>query len=104
MVGVEEDLLPHSGMQGEAPNPEEERRLCYVGMTRARDRLVMTRAASRVKRGKEVPRTPSRFLSDIPEQLCEVVELAAVPVGPPSAKEQNFFASLRDRLKTAKGS
>jgi DNA helicase-2/ATP-dependent DNA helicase PcrA len=103
MVGVEEDLLPHSGMQGEAPNPEEERRLCYVGMTRARDRLVMTRAASRVKRGKEVPRTPSRFLSDIPEQLCEVVELAAIPVGPPSAKEQNFFASLRDRLKTAKG-
>ncbi|HEY1088852.1 MAG TPA: UvrD-helicase domain-containing protein, partial [Archangium sp.] len=67
MVGVEEDLLPHSGMQGEAPNPEEERRLCYVGMTRARDRLVMTRAATRIKRGKEVPRTPSRFLGDIPE-------------------------------------
>ncbi len=99
MVGLEEDLLPHSGMQGEAPNPEEERRLCYVGMTRARERLVMTRASTRVKRGKEIPRTPSRFLSDIPEQLCELIELSAIPVGPPSVKEKNFFASLRDRLK-----
>ena len=102
MVGVEEDLLPHSGMQGEAPNPEEERRLCYVGMTRARERLVMTRAATRIKRGKEVQRTASRFLQDIPEQLCDFVELAAIPVGPPTVKEQSFFASLRDKLKTEK--
>ncbi len=102
MVGLEEDLLPHSGMQGELPNPEEERRLCYVGMTRARERLVMTRAATRIKRGKDVPRTPSRFLSDLPEQLTELIELAAIPVGPPTQKEQSFFASLRDRLKTEK--
>jgi DNA helicase II / ATP-dependent DNA helicase PcrA len=102
MVGLEEDLLPHSGMQGELPNPEEERRLCYVGMTRARERLVMTRAATRIKRGKEVPRTPSRFLQDIPEQICEVIELAAIPVGPPTVKEQSFFSSLRDRLKAEK--
>ncbi|MDP1821966.1 MAG: UvrD-helicase domain-containing protein [Archangium sp.] len=102
MVGVEEDLLPHSGMQGELPNPEEERRLCYVGMTRARDRLVMTRAATRIKRGKELARTPSRFLADIPEQLCDVVELAAIPVGPPTVKEQSFFSALRDRLKSEK--
>ena len=102
MVGVEEDLLPHSGMQGELPNPEEERRLCYVGMTRARDRLVMTRASTRIKRGKEVPRTASRFLADIPEQLCEVVELAAIPVGPVTVKEKSFFANLREKLKTEK--
>jgi DNA helicase-2/ATP-dependent DNA helicase PcrA len=99
MVGVEEDLLPHSGMQGEAPNPEEERRLCYVGITRARERLVMTRAATRIKRGKEVPRTPSRFLGDIPEELTEVTDLGAPPPGPPTEREQNFFANLRDRLK-----
>ena len=102
MVGLEEDLLPHSGMQGEPPNPEEERRLCYVGMTRARERLVMTRATTRIKRGKEMPRTPSRFLADIPEQLCEVIELDAIPVGPPTVKEQSFFANLRDRLKASK--
>lgn len=99
LIGVEEDLLPHSGMQGEAPNPEEERRLCYVGMTRARERLVLSRAAMRVKRGKEVPRTPSRFLSDIPEQYCDVIDLGSVPKGPPTEKEMNFFASLRDRFK-----
>jgi DNA helicase-2/ATP-dependent DNA helicase PcrA len=99
MVGVEEDLLPHSGMQGELPNPEEERRLCYVGMTRARERLVISRASTRIKRGKEVPRTPSRFLADIPEDLCEIIDLDAVPAGPVTEKEVNFFASLRERLK-----
>jgi DNA helicase-2/ATP-dependent DNA helicase PcrA len=99
LMGLEEDLLPHSGMQGEAPNPEEERRLCYVGMTRARERLVMTRATQRLKRGREVPRTPSRFLQDVPEELCEIIDLDAIPQGPPTEKEQNFFASLRERLK-----
>lgn len=99
LMGLEEDLLPHSGMQGEAPNPDEERRLCYVGMTRARERLVMTRAATRIRRGKEIPRTPSRFLDDIPEQLCEVTDMAAIPSGPPSTQELGFFASLKERLK-----
>ena len=99
LVGVEEDLLPHSGMQGEAPNPEEERRLCYVGMTRARERLVMTRAATRLRRGKEVPRTPSRFLADLPEELVEVTDMSAPPPGPPTEKEKNFFANLKERLK-----
>lgn len=99
VAGCEEDLLPHSGMQGEPPNPPEERRLCYVAMTRARERLVMTRAATRIKRGKEVPRTPSRFLSDIPEEICDVVDLASVPKGPPTVKETNFFAALKEKLK-----
>ncbi len=99
LIGLEEDLLPHSGMQGEPPNPEEERRLCYVGMTRARERLVMTRAAMRIKRGREVPRTPSRFLEDLPEGLFEVVDLAGIPDGPPDEKELNFFANLKERLK-----
>lgn len=102
VVGCEEDLLPHSGMQGELPNPGEERRLCYVAMTRARDRLVMTRATTRVKRGKELPRTPSRFLGDIPEQLCEVIDMEAIPKGPPTEKEKSFFGNLRERLKAEK--
>ena len=98
-IGMEEDLMPHGGMQGEAQNLEEERRLCYVGMTRAREKLVLTRAARRIKRGKEVERTPSRFLEDVPPDLLEVLDLAGPPPGPPTEKEQNFFASLRDRLK-----
>ncbi|HEY8209266.1 MAG TPA: 3'-5' exonuclease, partial [Myxococcaceae bacterium] len=46
LLGMEEDLLPHSGMQGEPQNLEEERRLCYVGVTRARELLYLTRAAT----------------------------------------------------------
>jgi DNA helicase-2/ATP-dependent DNA helicase PcrA len=98
LVGCEEDLLPHSGMQGEAPNLEEERRLCYVGMTRARERLVMTRAASRIRRGRAVPRTPSRFLGDIPQAFYQVVDIGAVPEGPPTEQEKRFFANLKERL------
>ena len=98
-VGIEEDLMPHGGMQGEAQNLEEERRLCYVGMTRARDKLYLTRAATRIKRGKEVPRTPSRFLEDIPSHLVESMDLGAPPEGPPTEKELTFFSRLKDKLK-----
>jgi len=66
LVGCEEDLLPVAGMQGEARDLEEERRLAYVGITRAREVLFMTRARVRAKRGKVAPRTPSRFLADLP--------------------------------------
>jgi DNA helicase-2/ATP-dependent DNA helicase PcrA len=99
LVGMEEDLLPHAGMQGEPPNPEEERRLCYVGMTRARERLVLTRAAHRVKRGKLLDRSPSRFLADVPESLLEEIDLVGESEGPPTGQETKFFASLREKLK-----
>ena len=79
LCGMEEGLLPHSGKGFDAEvvegtlNLEEERRLCYVGMTRARERLTLTRAAQRTRRGKAIPRTPSRFLDDIPAELCDVI-------------------------------
>ena len=57
--GLEEELLPHKGMQGEAQNLDEERRLAYVGITRAREHLVITYAKARVFRGKRVVRTRS---------------------------------------------
>ena len=66
LIGVEEDLLPVSGIQGEASDLEEERRLAYVGITRARESLWITRAAARTRRGRLEPRTPSRFLEDLP--------------------------------------
>ena len=108
LTGLEEGLLPHSGRgfddaSGEpqadgAINLEEERRLCYVGLTRARERLILTRAAERVKRGKPIPRTPSRFLEDIPQSLLDVIDLAGPQAE--SAKEvqqvkaKNFFAAM----------
>ncbi|WNG38978.1 AAA family ATPase [Archangium minus] len=98
-IGMEEELMPHKGMQGEAQNLEEERRLCYVGITRAKEVLYLTRSAMRVKRGKEVPRTPSRFLEDIPPELVELVDLDAPRKGPPTTEEKNFFANLKERFK-----
>ncbi len=99
VCGLEEDLLPHGGMQGEAQNLDEERRLAYVGITRARERLYLSRAAQRVKRGRVAPRAVSRFLEDIPGELKELVDYSAAPKGPAGNEERNFFAGLRAKLK-----
>jgi DNA helicase-2/ATP-dependent DNA helicase PcrA len=66
IIGFEEDLLPVSGIQGEARDLEEERRLAYVGITRAREALWVTRASARSRRGRLEPRSASRFLEDFP--------------------------------------
>ncbi|MFN7133422.1 MAG: 3'-5' exonuclease, partial [Myxococcales bacterium] len=99
LCGMEEDLLPHSGIQGEPQNLEEERRLAYVGITRARERLYLTRSQSRMKRGKPVERTPSRFLEDIPKELLDEVDLTGMPQKEKGKEEVDFFASLRSKLK-----
>ncbi len=73
LVGVEEGLFPHSRTLLSADDIEEERRLCYVGMTRAMDTLVLSRARFRRRYGTESaePTTPSRFLEEIPAELLE---------------------------------
>jgi DNA helicase-2/ATP-dependent DNA helicase PcrA len=74
MVGMEEGLFPHMRSQDDAEALEEERRLCYVGMTRAKTRLVLTSAARRRVFGEYRASDPSRFLDEIPAELLEVVE------------------------------
>ncbi|RME75802.1 MAG: hypothetical protein D6784_07245 [Chloroflexi bacterium] len=69
MVGMEEGLFPHSRSMQDAEAMEEERRLAYVGITRAADRLYLTRAFRRSTYGYDEPTTPSRFLKDIPPDL-----------------------------------
>ena len=69
MVGMEEGLLPHSRSMEDEDQMEEERRLCYVGMTRAQRRLYLMRAFRRGFRGSFGPNVPSRFLADIPADL-----------------------------------
>jgi DNA helicase-2/ATP-dependent DNA helicase PcrA len=73
LVGLEEGLFPHSRTLLEPDDLEEERRLCYVGMTRAMDLLVLTRASYRRRYGTDMPEAsvPSRFLDEIPRQLLE---------------------------------
>ena len=69
MVGMEEGLLPHSRSMEDEEQMEEERRLCYVGVTRAQRRLYLMRAFRRGFRGGFGPNVPSRFLADIPANL-----------------------------------
>jgi DNA helicase-2/ATP-dependent DNA helicase PcrA len=73
LVGLEEGLFPHKMSLREPAAIEEERRLCYVGMTRAKDRLTLTYASSRRFYGAEgyEGTRPSRFLAEIPEHLVE---------------------------------
>ncbi len=99
LVGVEEDLLPSAGIQGEARDLDEERRLAYVGITRARERLYLSRAAARTRRGKVIPRTPSRFLDDLPQEAHEVVDPAAREAPQDvAAAAASVLAGLRARL------
>ena len=73
MVGMEEGLLPHIRAieDGDPKEMEEERRLAYVGVTRAKERLYLSHAARRGFRGGYGPNVPSRFLDDIPEKLID---------------------------------
>ncbi len=71
MAGLEEGLFPHSRARDDEAELEEERRLCYVGITRARKRLVLTSAARRRVFGEYQSTEPSRFLDAIPADLVE---------------------------------
>lgn len=69
IAGVEEGLLPHSKSSGDPEELEEERRLCYVGITRAMDRVYLTYTEKRCLFGETSFRSPSRFIRELPEDL-----------------------------------
>jgi len=71
MIGMEERLFPHVRSLDDLDGMEEERRLCYVGMTRARERLYLLNARRRYLFGQEQCNPPSRFLKDIPAELLD---------------------------------
>jgi DNA helicase-2/ATP-dependent DNA helicase PcrA len=73
LCGLEEGLFPHSRTFLQPDDIEEERRLCYVGMTRAMDTLVLSRAVYRRRYGTDLPEAsvPSRFLEEVPAELLE---------------------------------
>jgi DNA helicase-2/ATP-dependent DNA helicase PcrA len=74
MAGMEEGLFPHSKSLMEPVQMEEERRLCYVGMTRAKKRLYMIYDKSRLLYGTIQVNSPSRFLDDLPEELVDGIK------------------------------
>jgi DNA helicase-2/ATP-dependent DNA helicase PcrA len=83
LSGLEEGLFPHSRTMLVPEDIEEERRLCYVGMTRAMDQLILTRAVYRRRYGTDLPEAsvPSRFLEEVPGPLIEEVGTRRARVG-----------------------
>ncbi len=94
LVGLEEGLFPHNLALDEPGRLEEERRLCYVGITRAMRELYLTYAESRRLHGREDYPLPSRFLSELPGELIEEVRRGFVQrpaaKAQPAAAEGNF--------------
>ena len=84
ITGLEEGLFPHSRSADDEAELEEERRLCYVGITRAERRLVLTSATRRRNFGEYQSTEPSRFLDEIPHELVEEVPSAATSAYPSS--------------------
>ena len=87
LVGMEEGLIPHTRAVQDPGQMEEERRLCYVGMTRARNRLVLTRARERSYFGDRRVTLPSRFLSEIPAECFVGPEVPGSTSGPVAKRD-----------------
>ena len=86
VAGMEEGLFPHSRSAEDEEEVEEERRLCYVCLTRARERLILTGAARRRVFGEYQSTQPSRFLEEIPAELMDRIE----PVAPAALAGQPY--------------
>ncbi len=101
ITGMNEGLLPHSRALDELGGVEEERRLCYVGMTRAKQRLFMTRAASTTKRQQRFALKPSRFLAELPRDLVEERVYRGEPQRDPAQAQEVAanFAKMREILQ-----
>ena len=110
LCGMEEGLFPHSRSLASPEAIEEERRLCYVGMTRAKDTLTLTRAIYRRSYGNDLMSAPmpSRFLMEIPEELIEAAEGSLSSAGEtrryvpdPEEAAREFLSRSRGRTSSA---
>jgi DNA helicase-2/ATP-dependent DNA helicase PcrA len=96
LAGLEEGLFPHSRSNEDEEELEEERRLCYVGMTRARRQLVLTGAARRRVFGEYQASTPSRFIDEVPSELVERIR--------PASSMSTYQGHFHDDPSTRSGS
>ncbi len=98
ILGMEEEILPHRSSI-EADTIEEERRLAYVGITRARQNLAMTFAAKRKQYGEVIECMPSRFLDELPPEDLEWEGQEDAPVEVKAARGNDALAAMRAMLK-----
>ncbi len=104
MTGLEETIFPHQRSLSDEAELEEERRLCYVGITRAMRHLVLTHAWSRAAWGRRTEAIPSRFLSEIPRELLRDVSTQA-PLRHsafPSADDEQYFEGRRSEFASGR--
>lgn len=104
MVGMEEGVFPGYRSMGDENEVEEERRLCYVGITRAREKLYMTSAFSRTLFGNTTYNKDSRFLREIPAELLEDLNKQETAAKNTSSMGASKGISLKDSLKEGFGS
>ena len=95
VTGLEDGLLPHFHAGGGARDIEEERRLFYVGMTRAERRLFLSGCRRRMVAGMFQDQQPSPFLIDVPEELVETAQSPDIYAGPRTAGVRSFFGADR---------
>jgi DNA helicase-2/ATP-dependent DNA helicase PcrA len=93
MSGVEEGLFPHRMSMDEPGRLEEERRLCYVGMTRAMRQLYLTYAETRRLHGNETYNRPSRFVSELPPELVQEIRVSSSTLKPMSSPRRSAWQS-----------
>ena len=96
IVGVEEGYLPHQRSISTESELEEERRLCYVGITRAMEQIYLSHAKSRRTFRETEYRTPSRFISEIPEYLIKHVDRYRSPFGQPHGLYEEVLEDPED--------
>lgn len=104
MVGMEEGLFPSQQSNDDISRLQEERRLCYVGITRAREQLYLTHAESRRLYGKDNYPRPSRFIREIPTALLQEIRMRAQfsrPLAPTPTKTSSQFSIGQYRLGQA---
>jgi ATP-dependent DNA helicase Rep len=101
LVGMEEEILPHKGSMEDEAGIHEERRLAYVGITRAKEKLIITYAAQRKFAGEQVSREPSRFIEELPKELITFEGRATDKVSPEEQQKRgkahlaNLYALLQ---------
>ena len=103
MVGMEEGIFPHSRVHEAGPSElEEERRLCYVGMTRAREELHVSFAASRLQFGQRAYNPPSRFIGDMGSNVLSTPrETGQFASSQPFDEQSALALDINDRVRSA---
>ena len=100
LSGMEDGLFPHQRSLNDPVGLEEERRLCYVGITRARRQLFLTYAEKRRLHGVETFATPSRFIREIPGEFLEEVRPAMIVARPVYRRPEGLRSDRTVRLES----